>query len=751
MHGQRAVLLRRSGREDLALREYAEAFRASHHPDQPELRARLLLNRAALHLAEVRLPEARADLDACRALTTNDLIAVKAEHNLGQLDHLAGRLPEALRRYAEAETYYLRHTPGMVAQLRLDRARVLLDAGLYAEADAELARCLPLFRAQGAEQDRAEAVFGRAVAGLLAGDPRAGRRFARAAARLFRRRDNPRWTARSELLEVRAELDLGGAGPAGLPERAAELAGRLRALGLAEDGRVADLLAGRAELRVGDVDGAEARLRPAVARPGDRMDTRLLSHLAAAELAMARGRPRAASRRLVAGLADLTVARGLLGTLDLQIGTSALGRQLAASGLSAAVDRGHPADIFRWGELTRAQALLAHRPVPRPSPEVAAQVSDLRAVELAFRQAEFAGGPSPALRARRAELRRAVSEQARFTAGTGTAEDPVGMTGLRERLGSAAAVVYLQHRRELLALVVTSRRARVLALGPVAAAEAALLRLRADLDAMAGRQMPPRLRAAVLGSARGEATRVGALLLDPLLPLVGDRELVVIPTGSLVTTPWGVVPAARGRPVSVAPSASVWVRARAERPALDRRRQVLLVAGPGIARGQAETLVLAEALTAAGIAAAVLQGAEATPDAAVRRLRSADVAHFAAHGDHQSDNVLFSGLALAGGPLLGYDLQQRLERTPPMVVLSACDLGLHDVRAGGESVGMASALLATGSRTVVASVSRVGDEAAMAVMTSLYAALLSGRPPATALATALVEDAWSGFVCFGAG
>jgi len=99
---------------------------------------------------------------------------------------------------------------------------------------------------------------------------------------------------------------------------------------------------------------------------------------------------------------------------------------------------------------------------------------------------------------------------------------------------------------------------------------------------------------------------------------------------------------------------------------------------------------------------------------------------------------------------MGYDLQ-RMSHTPPMVVLSSCDLGLTDVRPGDETFGMATALLTAGSSTVVASVSRVADETAMAVMTAFHAAVAAGRPPAAALAAATPPGMLSSFVCFGAG
>jgi CHAT domain-containing protein len=145
----------------------------------------------------------------------------------------------------------------------------------------------------------------------------------------------------------------------------------------------------------------------------------------------------------------------------------------------------------------------------------------------------------------------------------------------------------------------------------------------------------------------------------------------------------------------------------------------------------------------------VLTGVAATPAAALAGLDRADLAHLAAHGRHQPEQPLFSALELAGGPLFGYDLP-RVGRPPALVVLSACDLGLADVRPGDETLGLVTALLAAGSATVVASVARVADETARATMVGFHRAVAGGAAPAEALAAALATTA-AGFVCFGAG
>ena len=66
-------------------------------------------------------------------------------------------------------------------------------------------------------------------------------------------------------------------------------------------------------------------------------------------------------------------------------------------------------------------------------------------------------------------------------------------------------------------------------------------------------------------------------------------------------------------------------------------------------------------------------------------------------------------------------------------------------------MGLSSALFALGTRTLVAAVSPVDDEAAMTLMIDFHARLASGRSPAAALAEAQQAHGVIGFACFGAG
>jgi tetratricopeptide (TPR) repeat protein len=749
LHGQRGILLRRTGRDRLAADAYGTALSLLDPERQAEDVAAVRLNRAVMHMAAVHLGPARDDLRACLTVAEAhglSLLRAKARHNLGYLDYLAGDLPAALRAYSIVAVEYTELAPGMLPVLSLDRARALLAAGLYTDADRELQRVVRQLGGQRSSQDLAEAHLARAEAALLADRPTAAREHATRARAWFERRDNPRWAARAELVGLRAE-QLAGKRAHGVLEEADRACNRLESLGLPEDARVAATVAARATLAtrgVGVADEAADRLDRAVPRRADRLDTRLLWRLASAEVAVARGDGAGSRRHLSLGLAALQDRRSRVGSVDLRTGTTAHGRALAVAGLESAIRSGRMSEIFAWSERARAQALLLPPVRPPADPKVAALVTELRGVQSALAQLELDGRPVTGLRTRRDELERSLRAHAWFTDGPARAARQVGVGRIRTELGDAAMVVQMPVRRRLAALVLTGSRARVLDLGALAPTLAAVRRLRADLDVAAGRQLPIRIAKTVAEATHRDAEAVARRLLDPVLPLVGDRDLVMVPTGGLITVPWPVLQPTRGRPLTVALSATTWSRSRMRVvPGLDPRTRTFLVSGPRIAQGDREVAALAQRLPGSR----VLTDAAATVDATLAGLPQSDVAHLAAHGHQAADNALFSGLELSDGLLMGYDVHA-VDRAPALVVLSACDVGRHEVRPGDESLGMATALLGAGAGTVVAAVCRVADDAAPDVMESMYAAMIAGHPPATALAAAGRN---SGFVCFGAG
>ena len=129
-----------------------------------------------------------------------------------------------------------------------------------------------------------------------------------------------------------------------------------------------------------------------------------------------------------------------------------------------------------------------------------------------------------------------------------------------------------------------------------------------------------------------------------------------------------------------------------------------------------------------------------------------------AHGNFRFDNPLFSSLHLADGELTVYDLEL-LARAPRLFVLSACESGVQDVRPGDELMGLAAALFALGSTSLIASVVPVPDGATRPLMVDFHRRLAAGQSAPAALAEAqvsvgrdlgLITAATAGFVCLGA-
>ncbi|HEY0805978.1 MAG TPA: CHAT domain-containing protein, partial [Pseudonocardiaceae bacterium] len=686
-----------------------------------EVLARTLLNRAMLHQIAGRVRLARADLDASEAIARSrgmDRLLAKVMHNRGCCALLAGDIPGALRDLEAARAGFAVHAEQLLPVVAVDRARVLLAAGLCTEAVTELEAALPLLRGRRT-QEYGEAELVRAQASLAIGDPAAARRWARRAERRFHRRGNGTWAAVALLTGLRADFTARHRGTAALATQADQLGTRLADLGLANDAEAAALLAARARVRLGRHDEATAAL---AARPGPRalLDTRLLRSLALAELGQATGRRAQVFRQARAGLARLREHRDRFGSVDLRTGTTALGAELAAIGLAEALARPVPAQVFRWLELSRAQA-FGPRPVHPPAdPAIVDTIAELRQLDRVVRDAELAGRPDLAARRRRTELAKTVRAHGWLADGTGRSHTAAGFGVVAAELSrrDTALVSFLEHDDQLLAVLVAAGRATLHRLGDWAPVVEAVGRLRSDLDALCARALRATMDVVVRASARRQLALLAAVLLGPIQARMGDRDLVVVPTGALSGLPWGLLPDLRGRPVTVAASATAWLHGQATAPPAG---PPLLVAGPDLTHAGAEISAIARLYPDC----TVLTGDGATVAATLPAVAGRSVAHVAAHGHHEQENVLFSRLDLADGPLMAYDVQQ-LGAAPSHVVLSSCDVGRTVVRTGDETLGFTAALLYSGTRTVVSAVGRVPDDSVADVMVAYHRALAGG-------------------------
>jgi tetratricopeptide (TPR) repeat protein len=712
------------GEGDDALAAFGEAVPLV---EDPQVRGRVHINRGGVYLQRHQLALAVADFTAAEGAyreSGDTLGAAKSAHNLGYALMLDGDLIGALQTMSRAAPVFSAEGPVMAATSDQDLAEALFAAGLEDEGRAAVARASKAYGARRLYARRGEAELSLARTSLRS-DPRAARSAARRASRLFERTDSPTWQLRAESVEVTAELQLGRAAPA-IVERADGLVESLTRRGISHEATALRLRTAMALVERGDASGS-SRVAAIRVSPRAPLDVRLIAREVRAAAAT---RPQRALAHLRAGLDELHAWQSSFGSLDLQTNVVGHGVRLAVRGLSLAVESRSHAVLFEWSERAR---MLASRiqPVRAPQdPQTAADLAELRAE------------PAPD---REAELRRQIRERAWQHRGSGAVADPVALVELQAGLGADTALVaHVVTAERVVALVVTSAGTARHDLGARSRLDQSLGGMLPDLD-MAASELPDSLAGSVRSTLARRLDAVAALLVGPLLEDLGDRRLVLTPSGLLAGVPWTLLPGLVGRPVTVAQSATSWLARSAT--AL-RAGSAGFVAGPRVVRAEAEVRAAARAWRSPR----VLAGDDATAAAVSELAGRVDVLHVAAHGRHSAENPLFSGLELVDGTWFGYDIDQ-LPAVPDVVLLSACEVGRSSVRWGEELIGMSAAWLHAGARCVVASPAAVNDGAAHDALVRVHQALAAGVDPATALAgtvSAVSTDAAPApFLCFG--
>lgn len=746
LHGQLGAMKLRAGRFEEALSNLDDAVELLEHTEAAE-GCKILMNRGSLRLYRGDLDQARADLTRAADQARRYGLGpdeCKARHNLGYAEFLAGNLALALKTMDEALLLSNDVSMGIIL---LDRARVLIEAGLHRDADEGLTEAASLFAAERLSQDVGEAELARAECALLGGEIDAARRLAGSARNRFRRRQNDRWRRDAELVLLHADLAANRPG-ARLVGPALRLADEFRREGLNTQARTAQLVAAEALLRAGEHDRARLVAGEAGAvRAGDPVSARLHTRLVRARLSIAAEDPATARREIRTGLSELAGYQAKFGSIDLQTASAIHGRQLAELDLSMALADGKPATVLAAIERGRAtSSRLA--PVRAPSdPAAADQLSELRQIVEGLRVtgSDTAASERVAADRRRvAELHRVLRSRSWQTEGSGAPARPAELGQIQDGLTRADSVLVCYFNVEgcLYAVVLAGGRSRIVPTADGVMVSEIVRRIRADLDVLANGHLPASLLSAVGATLRRSLARLDALLLAPLgLP---DTRLVVVPTGVLGALPWTNLPSLLERPVVVAPSASAWLVSENAGPRSNG--QVVVLAGPDLARSDEE-------VTAIGgywPQARVLRSIEGRRRELVEALSSASLVHVAAHGQHQAENPLFSSIRMLDGPLFAYELDHTA-RAAEHVVLSACELGQATTRPGDEALGLTSVLLRLGTRSVISGVARVHDDVAAEVMTRYHAELAAGTDSAQSLALACASvQTPAPFVCFGA-
>lgn len=734
---RRGGALRILGRHGEALADLRAAVPILRAAGDTIWTARALTLRALIGLALGAMRQADADFRAAEELwaTTDQehdiAVAVQnrglAAYRFGDLPAALGHLDEAARRFAALGT--------PMPDLSLYRCGVLLAAGLardaLAEADEAIAR---LEGRVGQATHRAELLLIAARAALAADDPGTAIVRAGQAARLFARQKRDWWRAHARLVLLQARFAAGMVSGR-LVADAAAVAERLAAMRSPESVR-AHLLAGRTALALGRraraerhlAEAARGRLRgPAMARAEGWLAEALRAHAA--------GDARRVLHACRRGLDLLDEHRLTLGAAEPRALAAAQGAELAALAQRVCLETGRPSrDLLAWSERWRATALAVPPVSPPEDQELRSELTAFREITGRLEEARSSGAPVAALAREQRRLERAIRARTLRVPGAkgvGTRRFDVGE--LLDALGPHTLVEIVSVAGRLHVLVCAAGRVQRFAAGTLADAVTEVEHARSLLHRFAfGGRADHRM--AVLEAT---AARLEEILLGPAARLLGDGPIVIVPPGRLHGVPWTLLPALRDAAVSVCPSATSWLAARAAAP--PPHRDVVLVAGPGLRTEAAELPGLADlyavrgpTATDPGIRARVLRDDGARAGRVLEAIDGAWLAHIAAHGEFRADSPLFSSLRMADGPLTVHDFE-RLRRAPYRIVLPSCDSGRLAPVGADELLGLAAALFPLGTAGLAACLVPVNDEAVVPLMLALHERLLAGVTLAEAM------------------
>lgn len=689
-----------------------------------------------------------------------------AVHNQGYATYLLGDIPGSLSVMAQADEIDADVSHDTEA---LDRARVLLEAGLVSDAVSVLVRDRPE-ASERTDHVAAEFDLELARAHRLLGQLPAAAASAAASRDAYARLGASAWEAKATLAGLGVELERQRRGLAG--RRGSPLARRDRAEGgsLAAAARTADALttravelgdpdledqarvvAGEALLLAGDIDGAKDRLLdPRRSAPGSLADE-LNAAAVTASLHVAAGERAAARRLLSSAVKRLAAGQQGSASLDLRTARAVHGVRLAAIDLDLALPRGSAAvleTLERWRSATDRLPSLG-----RPTDERLAELTEqLRSV-----RAQHRNETSPAVaqelqhRATRLEQQIRARDWALSSRSYAASTVPVRVREGRDELNrSDRDLIWLfAHGARLCGVGVINGRAALRDLMPLDETTEVARRIRLDLRAAATQHLGP------LSTAVWRSLESGVARLDDALvrPWRAQRQgLVLVTTPEVSALPWALCPSLVGRPLTLARSLTSFTRSSSTTTASERlgdnRRghtsgstddqsaRVHVAVGPGLPRAAVEADAVADSWRSGG---ALVEVADpSTGSGLVQALARSGVVHVAAHGTHQLQSPLFSSLTLHDGPVFAHELQPT-GVAAEHVVLSACDVGSASFRPGDEQLGLAASMLSLGADSVVASIAPIPDDVAATAMMAHHEALARGAASDEALANAVAS------------
>ncbi|MET0862815.1 MAG: CHAT domain-containing tetratricopeptide repeat protein, partial [Nakamurella sp.] len=745
---QKAVILQIVGRDDEALAAFRQALPTLRRAGEADWATRALSNRSLLYITRRSFGLAEADLLAAQHLCREHGLTTWAayiEQNLGWLASNRGEMVAALEHYGRAEEQF-RAIGAEKGTLLEARARLLLSVRLVEEARTAADAAIAVHREQRAHTQLVDAQLLLSTVALVQGDTTTAAAAAGQALRGFKRLDRPGGAVLARYAQLQASL---AADPRSVTHhQARRCADQLASEGWLVPSLEARILAGRLALSGGRRSDARRDLALAGrARFTGPAEVRTRAWLAEADLRNADGRPASAKRAISAGLRIVEDYQATLGATELRAHVSIHRGALAAVGSRMALSEGNARRVLSFVERGRASALSLRPPIPSDDPVLSADLADLRTTMMEIENSRDLGRSATAQVHRQVRLERRIADRCRqFPGAAGGQPKRRKITELIGALGRVALVEYVELDDMLYAVTVVDGRARLRQLGSTTSIAKdithlcfALRRLARDGSNDAARRVLFHLRESF-----------DTLLFGPIRAYIGDRSLVLVPSAALQSLPWSVLPTCAGRPITISPSARIWLAATESRRSPGSG--TVVIAGPDLSGAQAE----AEKVASVYPDARLMVGSGARVSEVKSAMDGAGLVHIAAHGLLRSDNPFFSSLLLTDGPLTVYELE-RLTHAPHHVVLAACQAATPKVVAQDEVLGLATALLAQGTASLVAPVVTVLDQAIVALMVDYHRLLRAGSTPAEAIAAAQTgpdgQPTWAaaGFICIGDG
>lgn len=716
----------------------------------PREHCALLINRSHARAELGSLDPAREDLAAASELATAEGLPealFRALHGLGIVDYLSGNIPDGLRHMrAAAEVDF----GGERAIALRDQAQVLLEAGLIDTAVSVLNDALDDARTNRLTLEEGEIQLDLARAAILLDDTPAALDAVRAAIDAFHSRGAGPRARYARLIRATVDVTSGHAPPSLPPLRVADDGVALVAT--TPDDRIALRLHAETALLNRDPATARTMMTALHAAPTRSIAGTLHEAVIEARLCLLAGEP--ARARAAIRLANIALGRSQreVQSLEVRAGLAFHARRLRDLDVSLALDNGSAAAVLESAERWRAASFRLPPISPPEDPEDRTLLTQLRAARTALLSADtheaerlqrVAAALEQDIRGR--AMSRGAGDEAAERIGTAT------VPAIVERLRPGQVLVMCVDRGDdLYAVVVADGAARLTFLGSTSEITKLVQRCLRDLIASVHAAALPRLAATTAAAAQASLRALDGHLTACAVGQLA-RDVVIVPSPSLMALPWGQLPSLAGCRLLVAPSLSRWVAltnphhevsTEASDPSTPTQVPVRALAGPDLARARQE---VAEVLRLWG---QPQDDGLAHSEDVVGALSTATIVHLAAHGRHAEQSPLFSSALLADGPVHAHEFPRPC-RTQH-VILSACDVGRATVRPGDEPLGLSAALLALGVQCVIAAPIPVDDAVAESVMVAYHRHLIAGASATEALAAATTEvPAAAAFTAYG--